>query len=67
MIRKSLTIRGQWHYSLNDFDQMVQTLRATGPKLDLLISHRFGLSQVQDALALSATHETGKILLDPWK
>jgi hypothetical protein len=46
---------------------MVQVLRATGPKLDTLISHRFGLSQVQDALALSATHETGKILLDPWR
>jgi threonine dehydrogenase-like Zn-dependent dehydrogenase len=67
MIRKSLQIKGQWHYSLNDFDQMVRVLRATGDKLDILISHRFGLSQVQDALALSATHETGKILLDPWK
>jgi threonine dehydrogenase-like Zn-dependent dehydrogenase len=66
MIRKSLQIKGQWHYSLNDFDQMVQVLRATGPQLDTLISHRFGLSEVQEALALSATHETGKILLDPW-
>ena len=39
---------------------------STGPQLDTLISHRFPMSQVQDALALSATHETGKILLDPW-
>jgi hypothetical protein len=45
---------------------MVRVLRATGPQLDLLISHRFPMSRVQDALALSATHESGKILLDPW-
>ena len=66
MIRKSLQLKGQWHYSLNDFDQMVRVLRSTGPQLDILISHRFGMSQVQDALALSATHESGKILLNPW-
>lgn len=66
MIRKSLTLIGQWHYSLNDWDQMIQVIRATGPKLDILISHRFPMSRVQDALALSATHECGKIVLDPW-
>jgi threonine dehydrogenase-like Zn-dependent dehydrogenase len=66
MIRKSLQLKGQWHYSLNDIDQMMRVLRETGPQLDLLISHRFPMSRVQDALALSATHESGKILLDPW-
>ena len=66
MIRKSLALIGQWHYSLNDWDQIMQVVRATGPKLDILISHRFPMSRVQDALALSATHECGKIVLDPW-
>ena len=32
MIRKSLQLKGQWHYSLNDFDQMVRVLRSTGPQ-----------------------------------
>jgi L-iditol 2-dehydrogenase len=66
MLRKGLTLIGQWHYSLNDFDQMVQLIRATGDKLEVLISHRFPMSRVQDALALSATHQCGKIVLDPW-
>jgi L-iditol 2-dehydrogenase len=66
MIRKSLSLIGQWHYSLNDWDQMMRLVRDVGDKLDILISHRFPMSRVQDALALSATHECGKIVLNPW-
>lgn len=65
MIRKALTIIGQWHYSLNDLPKIMQIIRES-PLLDLQISHRFPMSQVQEALALSATHECGKIILDPW-
>jgi len=43
----------------------MQVIRES-PLLDLLISHRFPMSQVQEALALSATHQCGKIILDPW-
>lgn len=66
MIRKALTLIGQWHYSLNDFDQIMHVIRASGDRLDTLISHRFPMSRVQEALALSASHKSGKILLDPW-
>jgi threonine dehydrogenase-like Zn-dependent dehydrogenase len=66
MIRKALTLIGQWHYSLNDFDQIMQIIRASGDLLDILISHRFPMSRVQEALALSASRKSGKILLDPW-
>jgi len=66
MIRKGLTLIGQWHYSLNDFDQMMQVIRASGDLLDIQISHRFPMSQVQEALAVSASHKCGKIILDPW-
>jgi L-iditol 2-dehydrogenase len=67
MIRKGLTLIGQWHYSLNDYDQIVQVIRESGYQLDILISHRFPMSQVQEALALSASHQCGKIVLDPWE
>jgi threonine dehydrogenase-like Zn-dependent dehydrogenase len=66
MLRKGLTLIGQWHYSVNDFDQMMRVIRGSGDLLDILISHRFAMSRVQDALALSASHECGKIILDPW-
>ena len=66
MLRKGLTLIGQWHYSLNDFDRIMQVIRASGSMLELLISDRFPMSQVQEALALSASHQCGKIILDPW-
>jgi L-iditol 2-dehydrogenase len=66
MIRKGLTLIGQWHYSLNDFDQIMQVIRASGDLLDIQISHRFPMSRVQEALAISASHKCGKIILDPW-
>jgi L-iditol 2-dehydrogenase len=66
LLRKGLTLIGQWHYSVNDFDKMMKMIRATRDKLDILISHRFPMSRVQEALALSASHKSGKIILDPW-
>lgn len=66
MLRKGLTLIGQWHYSVNDFDQLMQVIRGSRDLLDILISHRFAMSEVQQALALSASHECGKIVLDPW-
>ena len=64
MIRKGLTIIGQWHYSLNDFPQIMQVIRES-PLLDLLISDRFPMSQVQEALALSASHSAARSFLTP--
>jgi L-iditol 2-dehydrogenase len=66
MLRKGLTLIGQWHYSVNDFDQMMKVIRGSTGLLDILISHRFAMSEVQEALALSASHKCGKIILDPW-
>jgi L-iditol 2-dehydrogenase len=66
MLRKGLTLIGQWHFSLNDFDEIMRVIRGSGELLDLLISDRFPMSQVQEALALSASHQCGKIILDPW-
>jgi L-iditol 2-dehydrogenase len=67
MIRKSLSLIGQWHYSVNDWDHMLHVIRNSGDQLDVLISHRFPMSRVQDALALSATHKSGKIVLYPFR
>lgn len=67
MIRKGLHLIGQWHYLLNDFDKMMQLVRESGDILDVLNSHKFPMSKVQDALELSASHECGKITLYPWK
>ncbi|NLX37658.1 MAG: zinc-binding dehydrogenase [Chloroflexi bacterium] len=66
LLRKGIAVLGSWHYNLNLYPQVLQVIRRS-PVAAQLISHTFPLSQVQQALALSATHETAKIMLHPWE
>ena len=65
MIRKGLSLIGSWHYNLNDFPKVMQVVRES-PLVDLLISHVVPMSSIQDAFELSASHQTAKIILQPW-
>lgn len=66
LIRKGLTVRGSWHYNRSDFDKIMQIIQRS-PLLGKLVSHTFPMSRVQEALELSASKETAKILLYPWE
>ena len=66
LIRKGLTLRGSWHYNLADFPKIMQVIQRS-PLIDLLISHVFPMSRIQEALEVSATHETAKVILRPWE
>lgn len=65
LIRKGLTLHGQWHWNLTYAPQMWELVRQSGRLLDRLISHRFPLSQVQQAWELQTTNNCGKVLLFP--
>lgn len=65
-IRKGLTIRGSWHYNLSLYPKIVQVIQES-PVVDKLISHVYPLSEVQQALELSASHQCAKIILQPWE
>jgi threonine dehydrogenase-like Zn-dependent dehydrogenase len=65
MIRKGLTVRGSWHYNLNLYPKVMQVIQRS-PSVTHLITHRFPMSEVQQAMELSASRQCGKILLDPW-
>jgi L-iditol 2-dehydrogenase len=65
MIRKGLTIRGSWHYNLSLYPKIMQVIQES-PVIDKLISHVFPMSEVQQALELSASHQCAKIILQPW-
>lgn len=66
MIRKGLTLYGIWHYNLNDFPKVMEVIQKS-PLAARLISHTFPLSRLQEALELSASHQTAKIILHPWQ
>ncbi len=66
LLRKGIDVHGSWHYNLNLYPQVMQVIRRS-PVAAQLISHTFPMSQAQQALALSATHDTAKIMLHPWE
>jgi L-iditol 2-dehydrogenase len=65
MIRKGLTLMGSWHYNLNDYPKIMQVIQES-PLIDQLISHVMPMCEIQAAFELSASHETAKIILQPW-
>ncbi len=67
MIRKGLNLFGSWHYNLAESPRLIQLIGKLGPQLDKLISHRFPLSQVQEAWELQITGNCAKVLLKPWE
>jgi len=67
MIPNGLTLQGIWHWKLTLAPRMMQLIRAVGPSLDKLITHRFPMSRVKEAWELQLTGETGKVLLNPWE
>lgn len=65
MIRKGLTVLGSWHYNLHDFPKVMQVIQES-PVIDLLISHTFPMSRIQEAFECSTSQASAKLILQPW-
>jgi L-iditol 2-dehydrogenase len=65
LIRKGLTLIGSWHYNLAEFPHIMKVIRAS-PLIPLLISHVLPMSRIQEAMELSASHQTAKVILKPF-
>lgn len=65
LLRKGIQLMGSWHYNLNEFSRIMEIVR-NSPIVDLLITHRFPMSRIQEALEISSSQQSGKIILDPW-
>jgi len=65
LIRKGLTIIGNWHYNLSDFQGVMHVIQHS-PLLDLLVSHVLPMSRIQEAFELSASQQCAKVVLKPW-
>lgn len=66
MIRKGLTLIGNWHYNLKSYPGIIEVIRRS-PDIDRLISHCLPMSRIQEAFEQSASHDTAKIILNPWQ
>lgn len=65
-IRKGLEVIGSWYYNLADVQTLFERMPELRPQLDLLVSHRFPMAEVERAFALQEAAACGKVLLDPW-
>lgn len=67
LIRKGLTLYGIWHYNLSVVAKLWKTVRASGEKLDQLITHMFPLRDVKKAWELQCSRQCGKVILKPFQ
>ena len=65
-IRREIHVLGAWHCNLNDGPAMMDFLRRS-PKAPLLISHRYGFSQAQEAFETAISRNSAKVILNPWE
>jgi len=66
LIRNGLTLYGIWHYNLNGVSKLFKLVRESKSSIDKLISHKFPISNIEDAWDLQLTRQCGKVLLLPW-
>lgn len=65
LLRKGLTLYGIWHWNLNHYHLMIETIRKSRDKIQQLITHTFPLEEVEKAFQLQLTAQCGKIILKP--
>ena len=66
-IRKGLTVFGCWHMNVLEAPKLFSFLRRGRDAAELLISHRFGFTEVQTAFDVFASHQSAKVILKPWE
>jgi threonine dehydrogenase-like Zn-dependent dehydrogenase len=66
MIRKGLTLVGNWCYNTADLPQIFQVIQES-PLIDLLISHVMPMSRIQEAFELQLSGKCAKVVLEPWE
>jgi L-iditol 2-dehydrogenase len=64
---EELTLVGAFHHTPDMIRRAVELLESKAIEPSGLLTHRMGLGQVKEALALMERGETMKVLVDPWQ
>lgn len=65
LLRKGITLHGQWHYNLSDTPAMMNMIQLQQDRLKQLITHTFPMSRVKEAFELQLEGNCGKVVLHP--
>jgi L-iditol 2-dehydrogenase len=65
LLRKGLMLKGSWHYNLNLAPKLMKQIGELGPALDMFISHRSALQDMQTAWETQLSGHCAKVMLKP--
>jgi L-iditol 2-dehydrogenase len=63
LMHRGVTLFGSWHYNLSSGPRLLEQIRQVGSKLDLLITHRFPLAEIEEAWRTQVAGRCGKVIL----
>lgn len=66
LIQKGVTLYGSLDLYLQHAPGLLDVIARTGPLIDRLVTHSFGLDEIEEAWRTQLTKECGKIVLHPW-
>ncbi|SDU85149.1 zinc-dependent alcohol dehydrogenase [Jiangella alkaliphila] len=67
LVPLGIDVHGCWHWNHQlQTDRMWTTIRAAGPAIDAMVTHRLPLADVAAAMDVQDTGECGKVLLFPF-
>jgi len=64
MLHKQLTVMGSWVCGLWEMEELVHFMVRRGVRFDKMVTHRFPLEQIDEAMRLFDTGHTGKIVIE---
>ncbi len=68
VVGKGLRLFGCWHWNhLKHTDEMMATIRGSARRIDQLITHRFSMDRIQEAIEVQVAGNCGKVVIHPWE
>jgi len=68
MVWKGLRLYGCWHWNhLNDTERMMHTIAGSGKRIEQMITHRFPMDRIAEAIEVQAGGQCGKVIIQPWQ
>jgi threonine dehydrogenase-like Zn-dependent dehydrogenase len=64
MLHKQLTVMGSWVCGLWEMEELTRFMVRRGVSFERMVTHRFPLAQIDEAMRLFDTGRTGKIVVE---
>jgi L-iditol 2-dehydrogenase len=68
LVGKGLRLYGCWHWNhVLQTERMLATIAGSADRIEKMITHRFPIDRIAEAIALQESGECGKVVIHPWE